>query len=415
MTDSNSSLHEYTYDKLYQLTEVNYPDRYIHDIVTYNYDALGNRKSVVNGGTTNYSRNSLNQYTSVGGQYYSYDINGNLIGDGTYIYYYDCENRLTDVNDNSTGNRVASYKYDFAGRRVKKIDYTISPVRYTLYLYDGDQIIGIYDGTSGNLLRKFYYGPGIDEPICMHRTIFDVNGFGFFYYHYDGLGSVVALTNDSKQVIETYEYDVYGQPTIWDMNSHQMIESSLVGNPYFFTGREYGVEAGLYYYRARYYHPGIGRFMSVDPLGTVLDVGFNGINFFIPSQQYIDGMNLYAYVGNCPITRTDPFGLFCFYLKIEVTSINFSSFRTTGICPPGTGKGAARSRIRRFVNREINIEDCPPCYHCKWGPTRRDSQSAHSEGKYTFRWGLGLFRCTIHATSDVHTSTITKTGSCVKD
>ncbi len=112
--------------------------------------------------------------------------------DGRLRYYYDCENRLTEVND-VDDMPVASYKYDFAGRRVKKIDYTLSPVRYTLYLYDGDQIIGIYDGTSGYLLRKFYYGPRdlsagwrIDEPICMHRTIFDVNGFGFYYYHYDG-------------------------------------------------------------------------------------------------------------------------------------------------------------------------------------------------------------------------------------
>jgi RHS repeat-associated protein len=101
----------------------------------------------------------------------------------------------------------------------------------------------------------------------MHRTLLG-GGLGLFYYHYDGLGSVVAITNDSKQVIETYEYDVFGAPVIWDMNSHQMIDASLVGNPYFFTGREYDVETGNYYYRARYYHPEIGRFMSPDPLKT---------------------------------------------------------------------------------------------------------------------------------------------------
>jgi RHS repeat-associated protein len=264
MTDSNSNLHEYTYDKLYQLTEVNYPDNYIHDVVTYNYDALGNRKSVVNGGTTNYSRNSLNQYTRVGPEYYYYDLNGNLIVDGTYIYYYDCENRLTDVNDNSTGNRVASYKYDFAGHRVKKIIYG-TPNVVRKYNYDGDQIIGEYD-VNGVILRRFYYGPNIDEPICIHRTLLG-GGLGLFYYHYDGLGSVVAITNDSKQVIEAYEYDVYGAPVIWDMNSHLMIESSLVGNSYLFTGREYDVETGNYYYRARYYHPRLGRFLQPDPIG----------------------------------------------------------------------------------------------------------------------------------------------------
>ena len=61
---------------------------------------------------------------------YNSDDNGNLTDDGTYEYYYDCENRLIDVNEN--GTNVASYKYDYMGRRVKKTDYTLSPVRYML-------------------------------------------------------------------------------------------------------------------------------------------------------------------------------------------------------------------------------------------------------------------------------------------
>ncbi len=59
-------------------------------------------------------------------------VNRNLTNDGRLRYYYDCENRLTDVNDHED-MPVASYKYDFAGSRVKKIDYTLSPVRHTLY------------------------------------------------------------------------------------------------------------------------------------------------------------------------------------------------------------------------------------------------------------------------------------------
>jgi len=111
-----------------------------------------------------------------------------------------------------------------------------------------------------------------------------------FYFHADGLGSIVALTDASGQLVETYRYDVYGQPIIQDASGSALAVSS-VGNRYLFTGREYDSETGLYYYRARYYHPGVGRFLSRDPLG------------------YLPDINVYRYVGNNPASFIDPFGL----------------------------------------------------------------------------------------------------------
>ncbi|NIP27199.1 MAG: hypothetical protein GWN67_28365, partial [Phycisphaerae bacterium] len=244
MKVDDANAHEYTYDSLYQLTDVNYNNG-INNI-SYFYDRLGNRTSVENSGTTNYLHNSLNQYTSVGGTNYSYDENGNLTNDGTYKYYYDCENRLTDANDQN-GDPVAVYKYDYRGRRISK---TVGGTT-TKYCYDDDQVIAEYDGNN-NLLRKFVYGPGIDEPICMI-----VPGVGTYYYHFDGLGSIIALYNSSGNMVESYSYDVFGDPNT----------TSSLGNPYKFTGRRYDSEAGLYYYRARYYHPAIGRFLQADPIG----------------------------------------------------------------------------------------------------------------------------------------------------
>ena len=107
-------------------------------------------------------------------------------------------------------------------------------------------------------------------------------------------------------MVERYSYDVFGEPTIYDYAAHQEVEESSVGNPYMFTGRRYDSETGNYYYRARYYEPYIGRFMSSDPLGTTPDdknIGFE------PTMQYEDGMNLYAYVGNNPVNMKDPQGL----------------------------------------------------------------------------------------------------------
>ena len=67
--------------------------------------------------------------------------------------------------------------------------------------------------------------------------------------------------------------------------------SNLIGNPYMFTGRRYDLETGLYYYRARYYNPQIGRFLQTDPIG------------------YGDGINWYNCCGSNPVIRTDPSGL----------------------------------------------------------------------------------------------------------
>jgi RHS repeat-associated protein len=88
-----------------------------------------------------------------------------------------------------------------------------------------------------------------------------------YYYHFDALGSVVALSDSSGDTVQTYEYSVYGQVAVEDINHP---------NPYMFAGRRFDIEIGLYYNRARYYNPFMGRFLQADPIG------------------YGDGMNLYA-------------------------------------------------------------------------------------------------------------------------
>jgi len=120
----------------------------------------------------------------------------------------------------------------------------------------------------------------VDQPICLIEAAGSYAGT--YYYHFDGLGSVVALTNASGNTVQVYDYDVYGRVGATDA-SHP--------NRLMFTAREFDKETGLYYYRARYYKPEIGRFLQTDKIG------------------YVAGMNLYRYCSNSPWNRTDPFGL----------------------------------------------------------------------------------------------------------
>ncbi|HEY6020214.1 MAG TPA: RHS repeat-associated core domain-containing protein, partial [Candidatus Paceibacterota bacterium] len=101
------------------------------------------------------------------------------------------------------------------------------------------------------------------------------------YYNADGLGSVTSLTNAAGTISGTYTYSSFGQTA----------STASIANPYQYTGRENDPETGLYYYRARYYDPAIGRFLSEDPL------------------RFRSGSDFYGYVENSAVNLIDPSGL----------------------------------------------------------------------------------------------------------
>jgi len=196
---------------------------------------------------------------------------------GTTSYTWDFENRLTSVVLPSAGGTVA-FKYDPFGRRVQKP----SGGSTTSYIYDGSALIEELD-SSGGLTARYTHGSAVDEPLAQER-----GGAGYDYLH-DGLGSITSLSDSHKNPTNTYSYDSFGNTTA---------SATGVANPFRYTGREFDTETGLYYYRARYYDPSVGRFIDEDPIG--LGGGTNG----------------YRYVGNRATTLTDPLGLANYLLLV---------------------------------------------------------------------------------------------------
>jgi YD repeat-containing protein len=121
-----------------------------------------------------YSANGLNQYTGTtsGGTpsaTFQYDLNGNLMSDGSDTYVYDAENRLVSA----TGGHTATLSYDPLGR----LWQVASPSRTTRFLYDGDRLVLEYDpgsgsgAGSGTVLRAYNHGTGADEPLVWYEAV----------------------------------------------------------------------------------------------------------------------------------------------------------------------------------------------------------------------------------------------------
>jgi RHS repeat-associated protein len=189
-----------------------------------------------------------------------------------------------------------------------------------------------------------------------------------YYYAQDHEGSVTYLLNTSGNVVESYKYDAFGLPTIYDGNGTQ-ISSSAYSNRFLFTGREYANLFGFYEYRARAYHPGLGRFMSEDP--KLFDAG---------------DYHLFRYCHNDPVDFTDPMGLEDIAISRDLDKLgvqaSINSLRAAIAAKDGMGRSQLiQQRVNGGLNKpvlqnKINVGE-------KKTETRRDSNGHFLNGAAT--------------------------------
>ena len=264
----------YSYDALYRLTNVAYPDG---ETVSYAYDPMGNRTSLTSSvhGATSYTYDAADRllsYTEPGGTVnLTWDVNGNLTGKGSAAYTFDALDRLTQV---VSGTTTVQFAYDGDGVRLGK---TVNGVT-TSYLQDtAAGLPVVLAETTGGQSSWYLYGNDLlaqEDPSSVAS-----------FYHNDGLGSTRALSNSSGQRTDAYSYDAFGAIRAKSGGSDQ---------PFTYTGEQVDGELGLVFLRARYYDPVVGRFVSKDRYPALI--------------QDTQTWNRYLYVQNNPVRLSDPSG-----------------------------------------------------------------------------------------------------------
>ena len=256
-----------------------------------------------------YANNGLNQVTQTGAGAgavaLSYDARGNLTGSGGDSYGYSSENLLKSASVGGSGATV-TLSYDPLGR-LSAVDGE-TPRRF---LYDGLDLIGEYDA-AGTIVQRYVHGPGTDDPLIAFQGASMGNPHFLFK---DERGSVILETSKYGDPLTIDSYDEYGIPGADNLGRFQ------------YTGQTWIPELGLYYYKARFYSPTLGRFLQTDPIG------------------YGAGMNIYNYVGGDPMNFTDPLGLDPYQCK--------SHGRKLG----GVYEANSRNEAQNICNRLANSDN----------------------------------------------------------
>jgi YD repeat-containing protein len=202
--------------------------------LTYSYDQLGRRTQVdgtfartnLPGAVASATYDAANELTNWNGTPISYDLNGNMLSDGTNAFSWNARNQVATLNS-------ASLQYDGFGRRTKN-------VQNTSFLFDGANAV---QELSGSTATANLISGGIDEIFTR------ADSSGTYTPLQDALGSTIALVDAGGNLVTQYAYDPFGNTSV---------SGAASSNGFQYTGRE-NEGNGLYFYRARYLFVGLGQ------------------------------------------------------------------------------------------------------------------------------------------------------------
>lgn len=302
----------YAYDQQGSLATVRGPGQ----SVDLGYDEVGNL--LPKDRAAQYD--AAEQLERFGDETFRYDQAGRMTqreeGGRRVSYEYDGAGRLAAVKRD--GTVLAEFGYDVQGRRIWKKSGSTT----TWFVHDGPEVLLELDG-PGQVARSWTLSPRLDEPIGYS------GGNAARYLLADPIGSVVAASDEKGTVTGRWDYQPFGE-------LRHIARETAENAPIGFTGREFDPETGLYYYRARYYDPKLGRFLTPDPVGGELAN---------PATQHP-----YQYAFNNPLRFRDPLGTFAFSdLASGVTDLAGSVGATTGYAV-GYGVGYALTSAGRLQN-----------------------------------------------------------------
>ena len=289
--DVNMAINEtFTYDALNRLKTYQVGTQ---TAKTVSYDLIGNITSKSDIGAYGYTATGAarpHAVSSVAGTVngvlnptYAYDPNGNMTDGAGRSLTYTSFNKVASITQGAT---TISYAYDDGRSRTKQV----TPTETTYYLGMTEKKVG----TGGAVTWHDYVeADGKRVAMRIHEPATSTTNWNYFVH--DHLGSIVATLNSAGQVIERMSFDAWGKRRVPETAEFYAAGfTPTFTTPRGFTGHEHIDEVGLVNMNARVYDPELGRFLQADSI--------------VPDQLAAQTLNRYSYVGNNPLSYTDPTG-----------------------------------------------------------------------------------------------------------